>query len=300
MDYSKLFNRALNIIWTYKFLILLGVLAAFSTGTGGDNGTRFEFDGAGQSAPFEGNLPFSGEGRLLQDLLRAVPFLPEQQHVAGVPAAAALLMCLVFVGGIVLYLLGSIARGGLIAGVDAVERGEKTSLSQAWAAGWHRAGTLIGIGILPALPLLASGLLGLAGLVFYNTGAPAWLRPMGVGMAGIVGAVTCLLLPVSLVLGLLRTFANRAAMLEGHGVFAAYARGFNVLLENLGQGAIIFILQIVVTILLAVLLLVPGAIVALCFLLWPLIWLFEGFMAAFFSAVWTLAWRQWTMDVVKV
>jgi len=101
----------------------------------------------------------------MQDLLRAMPFLLELQDGASVSATAALLMCLVFVGSIVLYLLGSIARGGLIAGVDAVERGEKRSL---------------------------------------------------------------------------------------------------------------------------------------CFLLWPLIWLFEGFIALFFLPVWTLARRQWTTDAVKV
>lgn len=137
-------------------------------------------------------------------------------------------------------------------------------------------------------------LLGLLGFLFYNTGGPAPLRPVGLGAGAVVGIVGCLLLPVSLVPGLLRTFANRAAMLEGHGVVAAYARGFTVPVENLGQGIVIFVLQVGVSLLLAVLLLVPGVIVALCFLLWPLIWLFEGLLAAFFSAVWTLAWRRWT------
>ena len=121
---------------------------------------------------------------------------------------------------------------------------------------------------------------------------------------GLAAALICLLIPVSLILGLLRTFANRAAMLEGMGAVSAYRRGFSILMGNLGEALILFVLQVAISIALFIFLALPGIIAALCCFLWPLLILFQGAVAAFFSALWTLAWRQWTGrnavgDVVK-
>jgi hypothetical protein len=38
----------------------------------------------------------------------------------------------------------------------------------------------------------------------------------------------------------------------------------------------------------------PGIVMALCFLLWPLLLLISGTVEAYFSTLWTLAWREWT------
>lgn len=293
MNYSQLFRRAANIVWQHKFLIVLGILAAFSSGSGGgNNGFRFDLDGGqpGQQWQWPEGVP--------QDM----PFLPELQGMgAGVPAVVILLACVALLVGAALYVLGTIARGGLIASVDDIEEGRKTSFGEAWGAGWRRGWTLVGIGLLPAIPALIGFLIALMGLA-----ATAGLSSIGrgfavsnVGVGSFFGILLCILLPVSLVLSLLRTFANRAAMLEGLGVLASYGRGFSVLMENLGPALLIFILQVVITVVLAIVLLPAGVFVALCCLLWPLLFLFQGFMASFFSAVWTLAWRQWTGQTLK-
>jgi hypothetical protein len=39
---------------------------------------------------------------------------------------------------------------------------------------------------------------------------------------------------------------------------------------------------------------VPGILIALCCVLWPLFLVLQGAIAAYFSTVWTLAWREWT------
>jgi hypothetical protein len=229
------------------------------------------------------------------------PRMPQEApfvgDLGGVGASFAIVLaCIAFLIGVVLYAIGVIARGALIAGVDAVERGEKTSFGLAWSAGWQRAGTLIGISILPALPALLGGLFGLVGVA--AAGNLGYTGEVGSSVAtslgGLFGLIACILVPIAIALGLLRTFANRAAMFEGMGVVDSYRRGFDVLMANLGSGLAIFVIQILVSIALGLLLIVPGMIVVLCCVLWPLIWLFQGFMSAFFSAVWTLAWRRWT------
>lgn len=294
MDYGQLFRRAANIVWQHKFLIVLGILAAFSSGSGGgNNGFQFDLDGGpqGQQWQWPEGMPW-GPGAPGD-----FPFVPELEGMsAGVPAAVILLACVALLVAAALYVLGTIARGGLIAAVDDIEEGRKSSFGEAWGAGWRRGWTLVGIGLLPAVPALIGFLIALMGMAA-TTGLSTFSRGFAfsnLGVGGFIGILACILLPISLILGLLRTFANRAAMLEGLGVLASYGRGFAVLMENLGPALLIFILQIVITVGLVVVLLPAGIFVALCCLLWPLLFLFQGFMAAFFSAVWTLAWRQWT------
>jgi hypothetical protein len=106
--------------------------------------------------------------------------------------------------------------------------------------------------------------------------------------------LACIFLPIALVLGLLQAFANRACMLEDTGVIAAYRRGLNVLVQNIGPVLILFALQIVINIVLGVALFLPGLVMVLCCILWPLLLLIRGAITAYFSTMWTLAWREWT------
>ncbi|HSJ58550.1 MAG TPA: hypothetical protein VLC95_15315, partial [Anaerolineae bacterium] len=117
-------------------------------------------------------------------------------------------------------------------------------------------------------------------------------------VAALLGVLACIAVPVALVLELVRVFAERGCMLEGLGVLDAYRRGFEVLRSNLGSALVLFLIQIVVTVTLFVLLIVPGVILLLCCIFWPLVLLFQGAVTAFFSTLWTLAWRRWTGAVL--
>ena len=107
-------------------------------------------------------------------------------------------------------------------------------------------------------------------------------------------ALVCILLPVALVLSLVRTFANRACMLEDLGVIASYRRGLEVLVANIGPALILFLLQVGISIALGVVLFLPGLVMVLCCLLWPLLLALRGTVTSYFSTLWTLAWREWT------
>lgn len=62
-----------------------------------------------------------------------------------------------------------------------------------------------------------------------------------------------------------------------------------MLTENFGSALVLFLIQIVIGLVLDVGLVLP----ALCCLLWPLLLIVQGGIAAYFSTLWTLAWRRW-------
>lgn len=280
MDYGKAINRAVNIAWQNKFLIVLGILAALGSGSFGGGGG--------------GNFTFSSDGAPLEDEFAAL--------AAGV---VLVLVCVAVAVGIVFWAISSIARGGLIASVNDLESGQESSFSQAWRAGWEKVWTLLGIGFLPAIPGLVLFVGGLFAFGAYGGITALFGEDFGSifgGTAlGIVAIVLiCLVGPIVLVLSVLRNFAERACMLEDLGVIDAYRRGASVLMANIGEAVILFVLQIAIFIGLGIVLFVPGILVALCCFLWPLYLVAQGAINAFLSALWTLAWRSWTGELPMI
>jgi hypothetical protein len=274
MDYGKILNRSANIVWQNKFLIVLGILASLGSGSYGGGGGN-----GGNGDP--GQLPQFGE------------------EIAALAVGLLIaLVCVAIIVGIVLWVISTIARGGMIASVDSIETGEKSGLRHAWSAGWHKASTLLGIGILPAIPGLILFVFGLIALGGYGGIVALFgeeLDPLvGTAGLGILALLACIVVPVVLVLSILRNFAERACMLEDLGVIDAYRRGTSVLMANLGEAIILFLLQIATFIVLGILFFLPGLILVLCCLLWPLLLAVQGAISAFLSALWTLAWRTWT------
>jgi hypothetical protein len=286
MEYGKLLNRAWNVIWNNKFLILLGVLVALGT-AGGSGPLNWR-----TSWP-EGNVHILDQGFRLPDLEQELG-LPPMLVAVGV----AVLVGIALVVGITLWALATVARGGLIAGAGAIDAGGASSFAQAFRAGWDKGWTLIAIGILPAIPGLILAILGAAGAVGYlgfarlNVGSAA--LPPNAALVGGLAGLACLLVSAAIVLSLLRTFADRACMLENMGTFASYRRGVEVLLQNVGPALVLFLLQIAISIGLGIVFFLPGVVMALCCILWPVLLLAQGAAAAYLSTVWTLAWREWT------
>lgn len=293
MDYGRILSRALTIAWTHKWLILLGLLVAL--GSPGISGVpsvempwppyRFdlripEFDPDLWLPPLEWVPP--GFGLL----------------VVGVLIVGLVLAALWAVGGVVLWIVATITRGGLIAGVNAVDGGEATSFGEAWLAGWRKGWRLVGIGVVPAIAnlILAVVILSALGVLagsWFVLGNRAALVP-GAGLVALWAMLACILVPLTLALNLLQAFANRACVLEDVGVFAAYGRGIEVLVDHIGPALLLFLLQVGITVVLGVVLAGPQMVVGMCRILWPLLLLVQGAIATYFSTMWTLAWREWT------
>lgn len=280
MEYGKLMSRSANIVWQNKFLIILGFLAALGSGlnSGGGGGGG----GNGGNGGATGQFPEFGD-----------------EFAALAAGAIIALVCLFILIALVLWAISTIARGGLIASVDTIESGQKSSFRQGWSAGWHKGWTLLGIGILPAIPGMIMFVIGLLALGAYGgifallgeglTPSAGWA-----GLGAIAVVLLCIIAPIVLALSILRNFAERACMLEDLGVIDSYSRGWRVLTGNLGEAIILFILQILLFLVLGILFFLPGLALLLCFCLWPLLMVIQGAVSAFVSALWTLAWRQWT------
>ena len=69
---------------------------------------------------------------------------------------------------VIFWIIGTVARGGLVTAVDDIESAGKSGFRQAWSAGWQKKGTLIGIAIFPAIPGFILLILGLFALTAYG------------------------------------------------------------------------------------------------------------------------------------
>ncbi len=289
MDYGSILSRAWHIIWEHKFLILLGVIVALGSSSGGSATGGRNIGIPSDNGDFDFDAPEWD--------------VPDMRGKLGVPEVAVIVAILVFVSlavvvGIALWIVSTIARGGLIAGASTIDGGGSSTFAQAWRAGWERGWRLLGIGILPAIPgffLVIAGLAA-AGLFAgaYGLLGDRFSLASGAGLGVLFAVLACVLVPISLVLGLLRTFANRACMLEDVGVIEAYRRGLNVLVKNIGPALILFLLQLVISAVLGIALILPGLVMLLCCVLWPVLLAIRGAITSYFSTVWTLAWREWT------
>jgi len=284
MDYGSILSRAWTIVWEHKWLILLGVLVALGTSNGGGAGGRGSVDLPSGDQDFDFDLP---------DLERDLG-LP----VFLIVAVVLVLVSLAIAVGLILWVVATISRGGLIAGVNAIDAGAASSFGEAWEAGWRKGWRLLGIGVLPATPALILVIVGLGATgvfaaIYGLMGERTAIVP-GAGLGVFWVALACIFVPIALMLNLLQAFANRACMLEDLGVIASYRRGLNVLVQNLGPAVVLFLLQIVIGTVLAIALFLPGLIMVICCILWPLLLLIRGAISAYFSTMWTLAWREWT------
>lgn len=293
MDYGSLLSRTWEMIWNHKFLILLGVLVALGTGSGtgasGGRGFNVNTPSMPQQPPDAPQFPEMPPWRGLENL--RLPRLPG--------AVVILVIGLIVLMGLTVWVISTTARGGLIAGADTLAGGGHSSFGAALGAGWRRGWTLLGIAVLPGIPALLLGLGALFVFLVASGVAPGLGEtvrvPLNVGVFGFLGLLGCILTPLIFVLNLLRTFANRACMIEQAGVFGAYKRGLNVLFGNLGPALVLFLIQIVLNIGIGLVMILPGIFLALCCILWPVLLLIQGAIAAYFSAMWTLAWREWTL-----
>lgn len=224
MDYGNLLTRAWKITWRWKPLWILGFLVALAQGSSAGNNLSYSF-GREDLDLIPGAMPFSLSFLLIT------------------------LACGVLLLGIALWFVVLIARGALIAGAQQVEEGGELDLKEAWRASRTRFWTLWGIGMLNLAPLLLVSLVGLlvALFSFFNAEfisrssmeAARWAFFVPLLLCGLPFILLVLLL--GLVLGQVRLYAERAAILEELGWLDAFKRGWAILKANLGPTLLFWI-----------------------------------------------------------
>lgn len=304
MDYGALLSRAWDIVWNNKWLVILGFLVMLgSGGSGGGGRANFNtpsFPSDGEYNPDQFNPDDFNFDDPEFDFEQQMDDFSFEDFVPFLAVGSAILIpliCLAIIIGLLVFAVSQIAQGGLVYGVDAIEAGQTIKLAEAWQAGWAKAWRLIGIGIIPALPGIVMGLAILIIAIAVGASfaaAEEALAAAGVGLIVLMCVLICIVVVVSMALGALATFAYRAAMLEDLTVFDAYRRGWEIITANIGPVIILFVLQLVIGIVLGILLILPSIVAVICCVLLPILWAVQAGITTYFSAVWTLAYREWT------
>jgi hypothetical protein len=238
MDFGATISRAFRIMWDNKVLWILGFLAALG---GGGTGGNF------QGPQFTNRLSSSN----------LAPFAADPSLIL---AGASLFFCLILILGVALFVVGIIARGGLIAGVQQIETEGKTTFGHAWAIGAERFWRLLGLNILLWLPLVVIVIIlavlfggAIAGAIVSSTGIGQGNANNGalVGLlsGGIV--VLCCLLCVVVIYAILamalQTFAERAIVIENQGVTESISRAWGIFRANLGNIILLALVMVVIS-----------------------------------------------------
>ncbi|MCS6848072.1 MAG: hypothetical protein RMN52_10190 [Anaerolineae bacterium] len=320
MDFGATISRAFNIVLKHRALWILGFLASLVGGVG-SAGNSFNTSGGAFTSP-SGEL--SPEAERFFNQLTTDPGL----ILAGLTG----FLCIALLISLVLWVISIMAQGGLIGGVRQIEEEGSTTFGQAWSVGVRKFWPLLGLSLLLALPGLV--LLVLFLLLFGGTLFPIFAATVSgdeaaqaAAAGGIFllicggGVLGCITLIYAVIAAALQTFGERAIVLENKGVIDALSRGWAVFRSNLGNiillALLMFVIGVVVNFIVGIIagLLFAPTLISIIFgagseggvgpstlILGGLTFLvvvvigaiISAIFAAFSSAVWTLAYRQFT------
>lgn len=240
MDYGNLLRRSWDIVWKNKFMFLLGFLAALGSGGGG------------------GNSASSSNFRISDNDMQLPPEMVENisrywRELGGVVLAV---ICLLFILGIVLWLVRLVAQTGLIDAASRIDDGGTSSFGAAMRVGASKLTSMAGLNLLMFGPFILFGLIaaGVA-IAFFGPVFGELLRGnpdpnFNVGAFGVVGAclgvIGCLMVPLALIVNVIYPFAQRGLVLRNLGIVDSIRHGWQVVKENVGDVILIIVIFLVI------------------------------------------------------
>jgi hypothetical protein len=260
MDYGGILRRAWRITWDNKYLWWLGLLTALGSGGGGRGSSSF------RGSNFGGDGPGFGPG--------GFPDFDPGSLPPGVVPGIIAIICLLLLLAVAIWVVSTIARGGLISAANQIEDAEKSSFREGWRAGVETMWRMLGVSVVQGLPGIVVGLgalvlLALGVFTFGGLSDPSTFDPTnllaggGILLALCLVPLACIVGLLSLALAILRPFADRACVIEDERVFASYRRGWEVLRDNFGDSLVLGIIRIVVSFLIGLVVAVPIIILGL-------------------------------------
>jgi len=296
MDYSGTLSKGWGITWRHKWMWLLTLIPALA------------------------GLVSFGISYFQQGLLPGISGETPPEVIMSQMGGLMLLNCLIFIVSLIIGIIGLATRGGLIAAVAGIDRGESYSFGRAFRAGGRKLLPLIGMSLLLIGGfMLLSIAVGMIFVVVLSVGAFAggsgqndglWA---GLGLVGILGVCCALIVfvVVALLVNVVYPFAFRGIVLRDLGVIDSIGHGWRVARENLGEIILLYLPFFLLTLLLAGVYAVftfgssfqalmagdPAAMMGgfgweffVLFIIWTFI---IAVLAAWQSATFTLAYEQW-------
>jgi hypothetical protein len=303
--YIGILKRAWATTWRYKILWLFGLFA----GTGGSGGTNYNSGSGGGSGS-------SGNGSAGLDQLAG-----QAEHYLPLIIAIAVLLFLI---GVVFFVLTFAAQGGLIHLVNEAEERRAVRAGDGWRIGFRLWGRIFLLDFIVGLPILvlvlifvvifgASLVSIIAGGANAERAAAAAVAGIGAGVTGLccgVGLLVAASFAYSLIIGPVTQLGLRYAVLEDRGAWMSLKTGWQdfwakrgafsmyvaLWLASMAYGialAAVLMVFIIPTVILAVAGNLVGA--AAVLVVAALVGMVPGaIFGAFHSAAWTIFFRGMT------
>ncbi|TMD03326.1 MAG: hypothetical protein E6J02_14045 [Chloroflexi bacterium] len=242
MNYGYLIKRAFDIVARRPYLWLLGFLAG--------GATTFNFPNSNYSRPTASGAYHGPNWAVLQNFWN-----DNWLWIAGIFVFVAIL-------GIVLFVLGCIAAGGVIHAAVEHDAGHEYRLGKAWRAGyataWRIAGLRLLTFVLAILPGLLVGALVLAAVAGATSSAAAGLS------FGLLAAMASLVsIAFWLTLGVSYELAKRLIVLEDGRVAESLRNGFGMIRRHFKEVVFGWLILIALSIGVGIAMVVLAAVVAI-------------------------------------
>jgi len=305
MDFGEILSKAWKTIWKHKILWLFGVLAgcgATGSGSGGGGGAQATYSGSPNSFGNGPSFLAPSTQRALEDFGRWISDIPVWVWiVVGILVTVAIIV--LSIGG---FMLGVLGTTGVIKGTamadEAAEDEKPLSLGAVFKAikPYYWKVLLFTLGFIIACLILS--------LIF---ALPIVLFTVCTCFVGLL-----LLIPLGWLVDLMVNFTTIAIIDEDLGIFSAIGRAWRIIIRNLGNVILMFLIlgigQLIIGLLISLpILIIPlpliinlvvtgfqsftvGLVLTLIFLLafMPLVIFLGGVLKAYVLASWTLTFRR--------
>jgi hypothetical protein len=305
MDYMGILKKAWTVTWRYKILWLFGLFA----GAGGGGGS------INYSLP--SNSSGSGTGGL-SSAASTAQFEAFMTRYLGLIIIVALFFVVL---GLLLWIIGVAARGGLIHLVNDAEERREVRASAGWQAGFAKWWRVFAVGFLADLPVLILGLVVLVIVVVGTIGTIAASRASSESIGAAIGSAVvgmCCFLAVfglaaivlGVIFGIVKELAFRYAVLQDRGIMESLKMGWHDLwakrgaflqflilfgvgiLFGLAIGAIALVMVVPAAMMFAFRNWLGGSLLLFAFIL--VLMVPAAMYSTFYHAVWTIFFRRMT------
>jgi hypothetical protein len=233
IPYIEILKQAGRIVWQNRFLLWFGLLMALGSPGSFNVGNNNDFGSQGEAAKNFFALHW------------------------GIVLA---LVIIVFVIGIILFLISLIAKAGLVKSVNVVAQNKETNFKAGWKSGKKYFGKLFKLGLLFLFAIFAIVII-LAVPVIYLVAIKFWIGAILVGIFAIA-----IFIPIIFIFSLTKIYAEFYIILSDLRIRSAIEAGYGLLVKNIGN-SIIFALLLVAVSIVAGIVLLPIAGIALVILI---------------------------------
>jgi hypothetical protein len=318
MDYFKIIKKSIQFTFKYKFLILLGILAAFTEGgTSFPNFSNLNSNQTNQVINWFKNNSSSGtntssiiQNKILGNQITISSFTHWIQIHIGLIIILALVLFLI---SLFIFIISNMAKGGLIWGVSEINQDKKTNFKESFKKGYHAFWRIFGLEILVILIMIAAVLIYILPIVF--------LIVLKTYVIAVIWAAIILIpfILFAIFISILRMFSLRLIVLENLGIDDSFSMAYHIFKTKFKNVFFVWLFSVILGIVLgiafviafiAVILILGGIVYALYLtagvagaiisgiilgiVFFIACWLASGILTSITSSYWTLSYLELT------